>query len=36
MGRHTRDEVNRMGREDIQAIVDYLGDKKVQLVIYYF
>ena len=29
MGRHSRDEVNRIGMEDIQAIADYLGSKKV-------
>ena len=31
MGRHSRDEVNRMGKDDIRAIVDYLGDKKVSI-----
>ena len=36
MGRHTRDEVNRMGIEDIRAVVDYLGNKKVYLNIWHF
>ena len=31
MGRHSRDEVNQIGMEDIQAISDYLGNKKVNI-----
>ena len=30
LGRHTREEVTRMGMADIQALVDYLGDKRVR------
>ena len=29
LGRHTREEVSRIGMADIQALVDYLGDKRV-------
>ena len=30
LGRHTRKEVTGMGMADIQALVDYLGDKRVR------
>ena len=33
LGRHTREEVTRMGMADIQALADYLGDKRVRVLL---